>query len=282
MDSPNHSESSDLTRSPICSSESSLGTPIMEAEHKCFPFGAYVGETTDGKQQLLTSVFFPPFEPLYFSPSKYNIGFFASYGLSHEKYTHVVPTPFSLCLSFVPSNRSHSGPSTAKMHFLPLLILVVFWPSLFTMFTRTSTAPSSTFFISSTFAFLCTLFSSNFPTNCSAMAPIPFAGKQFSPRANDRMTKSNNLESVVNSGLKKMPPKNGLKNRSTISSLNPNSDNRSSIVFSLSLCKGFTLKNTVCNLTKPTNTLSSGDPILCSGSRLGKASAVCRNGSATR
>ena len=63
----------------------------MEAEHKCFPFGAYVE-----RQQMEATVVGKSFRSssLCTFSSKYNIGFFASYGLSHEKYTHVVPALF--------------------------------------------------------------------------------------------------------------------------------------------------------------------------------------------
>ncbi|CAL5358383.1 unnamed protein product [Camellia sinensis] len=61
----------------------------------------------------------------------------------------------------------------------------------------------------------------NFEANCSGIAEIPFAGSVFSPRERHLKMKSNSLDVVSRSRSKKIPPKNGLKNRSTIESEKP-------------------------------------------------------------
>ncbi|KAJ0734243.1 hypothetical protein HanPI659440_Chr11g0417661 [Helianthus annuus] len=64
-------------------------------------------------------------------------------------------------------------------------------------------------------------FDGNLAANCSGIAEIPFAGSVLSPRAKHLKMKSNSLEVVSSSLSKKIPPKNGRKNRSTIESENP-------------------------------------------------------------
>ena len=56
---------------------------------------------------------------------------------------------------------------------------------------------------------------------CSAMAPMPLAGREFSPDASILMTNSNRREVTLRSLSKKMPPRNGLKKRSMMASEKP-------------------------------------------------------------
>jgi len=53
------------------------------------------------------------------------------------------------------------------------------------------------------------------------MASIPFVGRQASPEENMRKTKWNMRLDVCKSDSRKMPPRNGRKNRSTIEGENP-------------------------------------------------------------
>ncbi|KAA6418512.1 MAG: hypothetical protein FRX49_11568 [Trebouxia sp. A1-2] len=57
---------------------------------------------------------------------------------------------------------------------------------------------------------------------CSEMAPMPLAGREFSPDANILMTNSNRREVTLSSLSKKIPPRKGLKKRR--SSNEPSSD----------------------------------------------------------
>lgn len=50
--------------------------------------------------------------------------------------------------------------------------------------------------------------------SCSAMAPMPPAGRQLDPVASMRITNSKSLLLVVSCVSKKMPPRKGLKKRS--------------------------------------------------------------------
>ena len=54
-----------------------------------------------------------------------------------------------------------------------------------------------------------------------ATAPMPAAGRQFSPVARQRMTNSNSRDVTRSSRSKKMPPRKGRKNLSTMASEKP-------------------------------------------------------------
>ena len=57
--------------------------------------------------------------------------------------------------------------------------------------------------------------------SCCATAPMPAAGRQFSPVARQRMTNSNRREVVLRPRSKKMPPRKGRKKRSMIAAEKP-------------------------------------------------------------
>ena len=54
-----------------------------------------------------------------------------------------------------------------------------------------------------------------------ATAPMPAVGRQFSPVARHRMTNSNRRDVTRSSRSKKMPPRKGRKNLSTMASEKP-------------------------------------------------------------
>mmetsp|Transcript_1551 Transcript_1551/g.3459 ORF Transcript_1551/g.3459 Transcript_1551/m.3459 type:complete len:236 (-) Transcript_1551:254-961(-) len=226
----------------------------------------------------------PPSPSSPFSPLRYSMGSsrpaLARSAASAEKYRHTVPTPPTfpssspLLLPLRPRSLSAAKPSVATTALAPKCS----WPSAVlakTPFPLSTTSRLCTLAFSLTSAF------SSLAAIWRGTAEMPASGKQLDPVASIFMTNSKRREVVPRDRSKKMPPRKGRKNESTMTGENPSRTRCSAMVVSVpskkmassGLAKAW-------SRARPMRTLSTTEPTgLASEST---PSTGCRSGSATR